>query len=74
MGNDQLPVVENIVTDKAIEKLGDFDAELIRLLAELFHRLCKTMRAFHVAASQSSHELHIVITGNAECLAGLHQA
>src|ERR1700759_371048 len=72
MGDNQFPVVEDIVTDKTIEKLGDFDAELIWLLAELFHRLCKTVGALHVPASQSSHELHVVITGNAESLPTLH--
>ena len=74
VGNDQLAIVEDIVADKAIEELGDFDAELIRLLAELFHRLCKAVRALYIPASQSSHELHIVIAGNAERLPGLHHA
>ena len=51
MGNNELSVVENVVANEAIEKFGNFDAEIIRLLAELFHRLRKPVCALHVLAS-----------------------
>ena len=74
MGNDQLSIIEGIVADKTIEKLGNFDAELIRLVSELFHRLRKTVGSLHIPASQCSDDLHVVIAWHTECLSRLHHA
>jgi hypothetical protein len=62
------------VAHKAVEELGNLDAELVRFHAELFHRLCKTVRPLYIPASQRPYQLHIVIARNAVRVAGLHHA
>jgi hypothetical protein len=60
------PFVEHIVADQIVKKLDDRLLEFRILLIELFNGVGQSVRQLHIASLQFPHQLHVMISRNAE--------
>ena len=74
VGHDKFAVVQHVVADQPIEKIGDLALELGRFRLKLRNRVGEAMRHLYVLASELLQQLHIVIAGNAQRGTGLDHA
>ena len=71
MRDHELAVVEHRMADEPVEEVTCLRAQLIRLRVELLECLRQPVRDLDVSASQLARELHVVVSGQADCGAGL---
>ena len=72
MSEDQLAIVENVVTHQPIEKFGSIGAELSGLSSQLLERRGESMRNLHILAPERLDQLDVMITRHTERLTGAH--
>ena len=72
MSNDQLAIVENVVTHQPIEELGSIGAEFRGLSSQLLERRGQSMRNLHILAPERLDQLDVMITRHTERLTGAH--
>ena len=68
VGHHELAVIEDIVADEVVEELRGFDAELVRLAAQLFDRLRQAVGQLDITSLEGLDELYVVIARNADGL------
>jgi hypothetical protein len=73
MRDHEPSIVENVVRDQTIDELDHILFELGRLTFKLSQRLGQPVRDLNVAASQSVHQLDVVIAGDAQRRPALDQ-
>src|SRR5215467_7088166 len=66
VSNNKLSIVQDVVTDELIDELQYCGAKRWSLRVELFERLRKPMGDLHILPAEFTHQLDIVITGNAQ--------
>ncbi len=74
MGDDEAPVVEDVVADEAVDERRDAGGELGRLGGELRQRLFQPVPDGDVAALQGAQQLDLVVARDAQRVAGLDHA
>jgi len=66
VGDDELPVIEDVVRDETVNPLHDLASELGRLAVELLERFGEAVRDPHVLPAELSKKLHLVVAGDTE--------
>ena len=72
--DDQLAVVEHVVADQAVDEVDHACDEAGRFPFQLGERLGETVRDADVSAAKLSHQLHVVVAGDAQRRSVCHHA
>src|SRR6266436_9892360 len=72
MCNDQLSIIQHVMTHKAIDKLRYFLSKLGRFFLQLLDRCGQAMRETYILPLQLAQQFHIVIAGDTESTSGPH--
>ncbi len=76
MGDDELGIVEDVMTDQAIEKAGHLSTEMVpqvcRQAFDLGERLLQPVVHDHITTPQVAHQLGLVIARDAQGATGVH--
>ena len=66
MGDDQIPVVQDVVADEAVQEIRNLPDELRRFIFQLLQGPGEAVGDVDVLAPQLADQLHVVVSGNGQ--------